>query len=272
MLFKRIIVPVFLALVFLIFAQSVSADENYSIRFFGEPKEMGLLIENPFDEKKALEIELFSPIEYDFPEGVPSYIKAGEELKLMVKFYPREELTGSVYESTLLIRIGGEEVEKSITMEFNKRFSCPVSFSFNYNTLQKNGEDVIELIVSLENTSLNETKLSFAGIEGLPEDWEVRPEKKLISLDGLEEREFIIIITPKSSFEEKATVNFFCSGFELKKDLRINYQPNGTLLPGLASLFGPSSLPSMNLFDVFLVFIAAVLLIAFISRLVKRLY
>ncbi|MBU1120758.1 DUF2149 domain-containing protein, partial [Candidatus Micrarchaeota archaeon] len=60
--------------------------------------------------------------------------------------------------------------------------------------------------------------------------------------------------------------------FELKKDLRINYKPNATLLPGLASLFEPSSLPSMNLFDVFLVFIAAVLLIAFISRLVKRLY
>lgn len=183
-------IPQFITVIFLLFlfinvgASISNVPSHIAVR--ENTVDFSFEVTNDTDFRAPLEVELFVPTEYEVVE-LPGWVDAGESATVKIRLFPNKDLTGSRYDSLLVVRLGSEEFEKKIRINFSE--SLPVEDDEEEENSEEEGQ--------------------FVGIVGLV---------SLFSQEGL--------------------------------------------LPGDVLEF---------LVDIVLIFIAAFLLIAFISRLVKRL-
>lgn len=248
----------FVSVIFLSFSLNVNAlisDLPNSITFFEEERSISFEVENDSGGTQNLNIRIYSPIAYEI-KGSKSFLENGEKSIVEVTFFPQEKLLDSVYETTILVELGKEIKQEKISMSFNKRNFCPIEFHARQN------KEILEL--TAKNNSFQKMEFQIKGFkEG---EWKI--EEKTLLLEGKEEKKFELNID--GSVTGKNFVLIQCTGIqEVPVELqgrRINQLFDATGAFVLGS-FG-EMLEPLNLV---LVIVAAVLLIAFISRLVKRL-
>ena len=105
-------------------------------------------------------------------------------------------------------------------------------------------------------------------MEGVPGDWG-RIEEGTITVPAQGQAELTINLSPGSSFNGEAEFVYSCQGFENREKVSIEHEGSA----GITGLFGGLDMEIFSvwlLVDLFLFAVAAVLLIAFIARFIKR--
>ncbi len=251
----------YLILAVLCFAIAVNADafvedsSNY-ITFFEEQKTLSFTVENDSGQTQPLNISVFSPLSYEI-KGTKNFLENGEKVLIEIIFTPKKELINSGYESTVLVELGKEITKKKVSMNFYKRNFCPVYFS-----AEQKG-NLIEL--TAENTSFQEKEFEVLGLKNASS---LKIENKSFFIEAGEEKKFSLNFTGNS--DEKNFLLILCDGFEEETEIEFAgsdfdgiVEATGNVVFGLGGLIDP--------LNALLTLIAAVLLLLFVSRLVKRL-
>ncbi len=252
---KYLILP--LLLVFALNANAFTSDLPNFINFYEEPETISFFVENDSGSIQPLNISVFSPLAYEI-QGKKNFIESGEKIQIDLVFFPKEELINSVYESSVLIELGNEKTKNNFSMYFLKRNFCPMEF----NAEQKG--NLIE--VKVKNNSFYETKLEVLGLKN-KENWSI--EKKVFSFDSDEEKIISLSVSGFGS-EENNSVLIKCNELEEEFNVKLESRNSNVISATgnvLVTEFGELTEP----INVVLIVIASVLLILFISRLVKRL-
>jgi hypothetical protein len=245
--------------VFILFLSGVNAlvsETTGYLNFYEEPKTLSFEVENDSGNSQELSINVFSPLSYEI-KGTKNTLEAGETALIEITFFPEKKFLNFSYKTTIYIELGKEKVKKEVSMSFNERMNCPVVFSVE----QK--ENKIELTAF--NRSIEEMDFQIKGFKEKG-NWSV--ETKKFSLKAGEEKKFSLELNGFG--EEKNFLIVRCTGFE--EEIEVKLKENSTANPviatgnflfaGLGQIFTP--------INFILVVIAAILLIVFISRLVKR--
>lgn len=251
---KYLIFP--LLLVFALNAYAVTVDLPNFINFYEEPVTVNFFVENDSGSIQALNISVFSPLAYEI-KGQKSFLEAGEKVLIELVFFPKEELINSVYESSVLIELGNEKTKKNFSMYFMKRNFCPMEF----NAEQK--DNLIE--VKVKNNSFYKTELEILGLKS-KENWSI--EKKVFSFDAGEEK--IISFSASGFGSEENSVLIKCNGIEEEFKVKLE-SSNINVIAATGNVFLAELGELTEPVNLVLLLIASVLLILFISRLVKRL-
>ncbi|MEW6295038.1 MAG: hypothetical protein AB1467_01940 [Candidatus Diapherotrites archaeon] len=256
---------VFAALIFVSFdaaALAVKDIPNY-INFYQEPQTISFTVENDSGFTEELNIEISAPVRSEVMNA-PEDLMPEEKALIQIKFYPEKRFIGSTYESTITIALGEISEKKNLTLKFNERNECPIDLSATQKNKTVNGAEVIQLNVSISSNSSEDLTVKFYGIKGLPSNWLYEPQNKSLSIEGNAEKSLLLTISPKSTFTGSAFINFKCLGFEKSKKVDLNFSQAG-FASGLVT-----AISGMPWLDIILIIIAALLLIAFIARLVIR--
>ncbi|PIN85348.1 MAG: hypothetical protein COV47_02650 [Candidatus Diapherotrites archaeon CG11_big_fil_rev_8_21_14_0_20_37_9] len=222
------------------------------------PKEINFIVENTTNTKQPFSINVNFPAKTNI--AAPKWIEAGAKETITVTIYPEETLEGQTYRGTVSAELGGNKAEKEVTLIFSKINACTVSAE----TYQNN--DAIK--AAFKNNSFKSKTVYLEKINNVPDNWTFG--KKSFVLGPYEEREFDLEITKGSSFSGEAELVYNCLNSEIKNTVQIEHKEEG-YFTGFAILSQNQNkgeeLPMI--IDIFLAIIAAILLIAFIARLVR---
>jgi len=257
---------VFAALIFLSFnaAALVVKDIPNYMNFYVEQQTISFTVENDSGFTQDFSIEVSAPIKSEFIGSVPEALASEEKVEVQIKFYPEDRFIGSTYESAITITLGEASEKKDLTLKFNERDECPIGLSATQKNKTANGTEVIELSLLISSNSTEEQTIKFSGIKALPSNWLYEPQNKSFSLESNGEKSLLLTITPRSTFKGSAFINFECLGLEKSKKIELNFTQKG-----FASGF-VTAISGIPWIDIILVLIAALLLIAFVARLVIR--
>ncbi len=250
---------VIFAVIFLCSLFSVNAlveDSTNYITFHEEPVNLSFFVENDSGNTQDLEVKVFSPIAYEL-NGKKSVLEEGEKTLIEITFFPKKEFIDSIWDATIEVRLGKEISRKEIEMKFYKRYFSPVEFS------AKQKENRIE--ITAVNTSSIATEFEILGLKN-ESNWKI--VKESFSLEAGEEKKFYSNLSGNGN--EKNFVLILCDGFteEIKVELKTS-EINWNTVTGQFALGGLGEV--LEPINIGLIIIAAVLLIVFISRFVKRL-
>jgi hypothetical protein len=191
-----------------------------------------------------------------------------------LKLIPSSKLLNQEYNSKLVVLMGSEKISKNILTRFNPINFKPVEFSVLKEVLKETSElKQFKLRVLLKNNSLKEFNVEFLGIENLPSDWSFLIKTSKVRLKPLATKELEVLIEGKSFFKDKVFLEFEFNGFTEKIPIELVFEKKGFSIndfTGFASFIQANA--KRILIDLVLIFIASILLIAFIARLVKRIY
>ncbi|MBI2598379.1 MAG: hypothetical protein HYW50_04235, partial [Candidatus Diapherotrites archaeon] len=187
--------------------------------------------------------------------------------KVVIKLFPRKDLVGSEFFGMIRISLGVNSAEKNIKLVFLPQNSCPIGMESTI--LETENKEKLLIVSRLENKKQEEAKISFEKISGLPNSWQIIPED-IKSIGPFEEKLHRIFLEPAEEFNGSAELAYNCDGFVQTKKLNFSFKPTQQdFLTGVFSLFS-FNIEGSLVINVILAAIAAVLLIAFISRLVKK--
>ncbi|HZX34846.1 MAG TPA: hypothetical protein VFF09_05715 [archaeon] len=254
------------------FGAVVSGFEN-SIIVGERPHEFSFYAENDSATKQPLTVEFNFPAKV-VAENMPEYIPANSSSKVSVLIYPEKSLEGSSYKGMVLIDVGGNKAEKNVSIDFRREDSCTVKAE-----AQESDEGAL---VKFSNSSFKTKSLSLVEAKNLPSDWSVAGEKEFV-LGSFEEKSFGIALEKGSSFEGAIEFVFSCADGSSSAEAEMKHESAGMFsgLSGMAvfvadgiSGFGGAAggADSQFIIDAVLAIVAAILMIAFVARLVKVLY
>ena len=235
------------------FQDSVSIGET--------PYEYTFTVKNNSGSQKPLIIEYSFPAKYE-KMSQPAFIDAGAQEQVKIKIYPQKSLEGATYVGTIKTQIGQDFSEKNLIMEFLKEDKCTVSPSAE---IDMEGNAALKL----SNSSYNSKTVELKSING-PAGWEITGEKKF-EIAPNETKTVKTKINMKGAYNGEAELAFSCMGDQITAKTRVTRDEKGILqqITGMftAAQFGRNIAGlAVNLF---LGIVAAVLLVAFIARLVK---
>ena len=241
----------------------------------GIPTEFYFKVTNDDIVDRPLEVEVLAPAETEFLEQ-PGIVGAGRTERVTVRVFPESTLNGKEITATVSAKLGKRAAEKNFKISFERALSCPVSIDLSLNKSQENGEKLF-VVAALKNSSVSSEEVELAKISGLPESWGIELPNA-VSVGRLEQKNLTVTITPNSAFEGEAELLFKCGNFIEKRSLDVSAGSEGNnFFSGLTSLFSfeqlnrPFEFSELELLlDIALVLIAAVLLIAFIARFVRK--
>ncbi len=268
-LIKRVflgIFVVFFAVNGLAFVSSVPQ----SIVFNEIPHGLSFSVSNMDSVARELNVQVFLPIQYEFVQK-PSRIAAGATETVSIKLFPRRELVSQEFIGTINVVLGSKVAQKSIRLKFLGQTMCPVSINAQLKEVEGTQGKSFEIISKLENHKQEVVEVSFEKISGIPSDWAVKADE-LKEIGPFEKIVHKVLVTPNSSFDGEADVFFNCDGFTEKRTVLFSHKQNDFFTAiGLVGLFSTGFIGNDFLLNALLVLIAAILLIAFISRLVRKL-
>ncbi len=255
----------------LLFCASASAGvtglEN-SIMVGESAYKLSFFVDNASGVKLPLSVEFHFPSEYSVVKG-PAFVAAkSNKGEVVVKVFPKKGLEGNTYTGTIIIDLGGNRAEKNIAITFFEEDSCPLEARI---TAQENGS----IKLSLENKSYKSKTVQLSAVKGLPSGAAIEGVKEF-SLGAFEKRDYELTVKSGSGFEADAEFEFTCKGVAnpatVSEPAKIKYgQGNGSADASTGfAVFGLGGIAGGELLvDAVLVLVAAVLLIAFIARMVK---
>src|SRR3989344_5729061 len=223
------------------------------------PYELSFNVENTTDIRQPLRIE------YDFPTDFetinqPNFIRANAMEEIKVKIFPSAIQEGTTYKGMIQITLGGNTAEKIITLNYAKENKC---------TIERNIEIANNKIkIEFVNTSFKDKEVRLVDAAGLPEGWSIEGTKTFI-LSGFEEKTFTLEIKGRGAFNGTLELQFQCEGETFKEEAQIRMENNEPGFTGLVLLNSLGNIDFEIIVDVVLGIIAAILLIAFIARMIK---
>ncbi len=108
---------------FLFFSLNIHAlnvDLPNSITFFEEARSINFEVENVSGKTQELNIEVFAPIAFEI-KGEKQFLENGETAFIELTFFPQDKYLNSVYESTVLIKLGREIQKEKIPLYFEEK-------------------------------------------------------------------------------------------------------------------------------------------------------
>ncbi len=258
------------------------------IRVGENVQEIPFYAKNDSATEKYLEAEFTIPSKHEIASK-PEWIGANSKGEVKVRIYPEERLEDTTYTGKAMFNLGGDISEKIISIEYAKEDSCPSVVGSTFTERPgadaakaggSKGAEPSKFIFTVKNSSYKPKVLKLLAIEGAPQDWKISGAgtRGTYSIGAFETRKFEAAIEGQSAFTGEASFRFGCSGKEIVQKQQIkagNVQGDGAgagsgILSGFA-VFASSIHPADVEFilDAFLAIIAAVLLIAFIARLVN---
>ena len=261
-----------MALVFSIFLLSVAYAG--SIEVIGFPNHLALhdvpevlefTVKNNSSYTVPIEVVVALPSEYEITRG-SDFVDAESTVDFSIKIMPKENLKGSFYKGLIIVKAGREEVKKNIDITFADVTAEAVEITLDY----EEEEEKIVVNGEIDNKSVKERVITLKE-NNLPENWTVSFED--ITVGAESRKDFSFEIKPGSDFEGEGIFTFEFDGVEVNETIDLNYHSTadnfgfaGFLVVGGMQAFGGLEL----VIDVVLAIVAALLLVAFISRLVKR--
>ncbi len=244
-----------------------------TVNFSGPaPERLTITVENDTGFDKDLSVEFFAPreLEATFLTKAPEKLEAGEKARIIISLEPEISLSDSAYTGTLIVKMDEMETEKKVELVFSKFKANPVDFSLEATGVE---EGEFKIIAHLKNHSNEEVKAWFLGLQGMPLGWSHEVQRESFSIRGRGEGDYFITVKPSGGFEGEITAAFKANGLELKKSVEVSVEgetPSAGFFSFTGLLAGFAEGGSIFLIDLVLAVVAAILLIAFLSRLVQR--
>lgn len=239
-----------------------------TVEFHGVPVELSFVVQNSENVSRPLEVRVFLPVEYQF-EQKPGTVKAGGAAIVKLKLFPRPELIGSRYTGTIAASMGIAEAEKNFSLVFLPQNSCPVLIVSKAAEQERNGQKIFLVSSRIVNETKEEQRISLEAINGIPADWKIDAEP-LEKIGPEEQLVHTITLLPAEAFDGAIELVYRCGEFTEKKSVKIVFAGQKDFLAGFASLFSFDFASGELVLNALLILIAAVLLIAFISRMVRK--
>ncbi|MEM4391036.1 MAG: hypothetical protein QXU92_00545 [Candidatus Diapherotrites archaeon] len=247
-----------LSLIIIIFSFSTLALSTYITDFpesleIGEtPKELSFNIHNDSSVKRQVSIDYFLPGKYFVLES-KDYLLPNEIGKYSIRIFPEEALEGKTYVAALTIDVEGDIFEKEFFVNYFSEDACTISL--DKNLVKENG---LELIA--KNLSYKRKQLDLIRTTNF--------ESKLKSFEFLpfEEKKLLIEFSEKPKPNADLIAEFSCKDKKLVVKATYLDQNIQTLFSGLFVL------PNIDfgiLLNIFLAFLAALLLLVFVARFTK---
>jgi len=191
-----------------------------SVTFNEVPKTITLKVVNSTSSKQPLDILFSLPIDYTIREQ-PYWVEPKETKIVEIELTPRADLTGTDYTSRIRIRLGNEEIEQDVLLNFEKAEVCPVEFGLS--KAEENG--TIKVNVKLENKSILGRDIRLGKVE-LPKGWSYAAVYDNISVGKQGSANMTIDVYPNGEYEGNLLFGFGCNGFRtVEKSLEVDYRP-----------------------------------------------
>ncbi|GEM_PF-6797697 len=256
------------------FAFTVDSPSRISV---GEtPQDYTIRIENTSTLTKPLTAEFILPSRFDILEQ-PQFIGPKGKGEIRIRIYPEERLEGTEYTGKITLTLGGDVAEKIITISYFSENGCTIDARSGFAPAKAQGTagnaDFIETF-TFTNNSYKSKKLTLIGMKGGQQGWKASAAGAF-EVGPFETRSFEVPIDAPSAFDGRLEFIFSCANSQLSKKQDVSVKQGagaGTdvIASGFAVISGAmKSSEAEFILNAFLVVIAAVLLIAFIARLVN---
>jgi len=223
------------------------------------PYLLSFKVENKSNLNQPLFVDYDLPTDYEIVKQ-PGSIRAESEEEIVVKILPQSGFEGTTHIGTIYLEVNGQKSDKLITINYKRENNCTVERQVE---LEKD-----EVTIILTNNSYKDKTMKLIEIKGLPSDYELKGRTSFV-LNSFERNTYKFELVKGAPFRGELEFVFECQGQTFTNKLEADFEEDG-LFSGLA-VFGSamSAVDSAIILDIFLVIIAAILLIAFIARLVR---
>lgn len=247
-----------------------TSDIPSEIKFHEVPKDLSFTVTNTEGTDRELSVTPVFPVEHLFLEN-PGTVLANETKTVKIRFFPRKDLLGTQFTGTLKVSMGISNAEKNIKMEFLPQNACPVSIDTAIEVKENGFEKIFVLNSKLFNHKQENVVISLSEVQGLPKNWKTEAVEG-VRLGSMQNGLYMVTLFPGENFDGEVSLVFNCDGFKENRAARISFDGQKDFFSGFAGLFSFDFFSGGFLLNAFLVLLAAVLLIAFISRLVRKLH
>ncbi len=262
------------------------------------PQDYSFFIENSSSSRKQLDVSLVAPGRQEFVSK-PKSIGPKSKGEVRLRFFPESAFKGTSYTAKIAANLGSENVVKNLTISYasDDEDRCTVELKPKeplINGKEGTGKNAISVAFAAKNASYKPKKLTLTEMKGGPQDWRAmaggngKAEQGInvgngagnealaeFGIGGFEERAFVIWVEGQSAFDGELEFIFDCAGEKISVRQEVSASEaedkgNGTdMLSGFAVVLQDIGSKDFEFaLNAFLVIIAAVLLIAFIARLV----
>ena len=267
----------------LILATTATAQFPQTITFTQHPLELSFQVVNQTQETQTLDI-IIPTVGYEL-QNKPHELQPYESKLITATLYPNEKLVNQTYQSKIVIKIGNETKEYPITYHFKQLEKCPLTL----NTELK--EDNL-ITATFKNTSLTPIETQLNSIENLPLGNPYATNPQTIIIQPNNTRAMNIKIKFNETFNGTIKPIFDCKtsnqNYPIKQAVQINYVkpeppkdagPTGFVilskipevkLPKMPDVIPNDTKEQELILDMTLAIVASLLLISFMSRLMKK--
>ncbi|MAG18412.1 MAG: hypothetical protein CL944_02980 [Candidatus Diapherotrites archaeon] len=219
--------------------------------------ELSYTVENTSNIRQPLTVDYDLPTYFEIIKQ-PNYVNANSTQEIVVKILPQQGFEGTTYTGMISINLGGNRAEKRVSISYLRENNCVVEREVS---LIEN-----KVRITLENNSYKDKTIKLSEVRNLPNDWAITSTSFV--LNGFEKNTYELELQKGSSFDGTLEFVFECQGNLFTNKVEVEHEGNdftGFAIIGSAL----ESVDSELIIDIFLVIIAAILLIAFIARLVR---
>ncbi|MEK6957856.1 MAG: hypothetical protein AABW99_02670 [archaeon] len=231
-----------------------------SITIGETPAQIAFTVENNSGIRQPISVQAVFPSDYKI--DAPKYAEANSSAIVKITVYPQKGLEGSTQKGVVSIDVANNLAEKNILVNYAYKDECTVTID------AQNGSDG-KIILEMENASYKSKTARLVSLEKAPQDWNISGNTEF-TIGAYEKRAFETKLAQNSAFEGNIELVFSCSGKTIAKEIKVKRDEQGALagLATIGSMFENTG-DTGFIIDAFLVIIAAILMIAFIARLVK---
>ncbi len=223
------------------------------------PSQIAFTVENDSGIRQPISVQVALPSDYEI--DAPEYAEANSSATVKITVYPQKGLEGSTQKGVVSVDVANNLAEKNILVNYAYKDECTLTIDAQNN----DGKIILEM----ENASYKSKTARLVSLEKAPQDWNIAGNTEFI-IGAYEKRAFETKLAQNSAFEGNIELVFSCSGKTITKEISVKRDEQGALagLATIGSMFENAG-DTGFIIDAFLVIIAAILMIAFIARLVK---
>ena len=241
------------------------------------PQDFSIQLENTSTVNKPLLAEFTLPSKFEVLEK-PDFVRAKGKAQIRFRVYPQQSLEGTSYTGKIRLTLGGDVAEKIVTARYFSENGCTIDAQSGFAPVGTKAQGAADAgfveTLTFTNGSYKPKTLRLTQMRNAPQDWKT-PGGQAFEVGPFETRSFSIPITAQSAFEGKIAFVFNCADSQLIKRQDVSVKmaagaDSNVIASGFAVVAGAiKSGEGEFILNAFLLVIAAVLLIAFIARLVN---
>ena len=204
----------FIAAIMLVFTQAsafVGEFNNYIV-VRNVPSEFSFSVTNNDSVERLLEMQIMVPGRYEVLRN-PGVIEAGATEEVVVRILPDNELEGSEFVGSILLKLGSNTAEKNLKIFYTKAKNCAVSIAPLGAFDEK--ENKFTIRTDLENNGVDIESVELKAIRGIPEDWRVEGARA-VQVEGEENKSFETTLVPGSNYTGRAELIYQGGDFSVE--------------------------------------------------------